>query len=130
MNLIPSMTIPIINGRAEKIAAVYNFLTEGPEDMLIIVGMQGGGEGKSTATNEAVRRWIVDVGPDNIRPIRICANTGTGHKQAYLNKTNYSMKIIVHTNLWNEHWVAMAKEWGAQTVIFRLPLLPEFKMHW
>jgi hypothetical protein len=113
------MEIPIVHEWAHKIKTVYDFLKE-DNTMLFIIGLQGG-EGKTLATNEAVRRWKMDVGENNIREINIF-NAGLEHKETYMNMVTGKIKIIVHINSWNEHWVAMAREWGANTVIFRRPL--------
>jgi len=113
------MEIPIVHEWAQKIKTVYDFLIE-DGTMLFIVGLQGG-EGKRVATNEAVRRWKMDVGENNIRQLNIF-KAGLEHKETYINMDTGKLKIIVHTNSWNEHWVAMAHEWGAHTVIFRRPL--------
>jgi len=112
------MEIPIIHGWSEKVDAIHAFLTKGPS-MLFITGLQGG-EGKRSATKEAVERWKSD-NFGKIISLSICDGTGLEYKESYLSLETGEVKIIVLIREWNEHWIAMAKEWGAQTVLFRRP---------
>jgi hypothetical protein len=113
------MEIPIINGWTEKVDAIYTFLTKG-STMLFIIGLQGH-EGKKAATKEAVERWK-DENFSKIISLSICVGSGLEYKESYLNLETGEVKIIVQINNWNEHWIAMAKEWGASAVLFRRPL--------
>jgi hypothetical protein len=115
------MVIPILHGFDEKVAAIYDFLTEGSESMLFVVGFQGH-EGKRAATRAAVDRWTHTVGIDNVWHLNICSNTGIEHKESFINRLTREVKIIVHIGMWDESWIAMAQEWGARTVIFRRPI--------
>lgn len=112
------MEIPIIHGWTEKVDAIHSFLINGPT-MLFITGLQGG-EGKRSATKEAVERWKSDYF-GKITSLSVCDGTGLEYKESYLNLETGEVKIIVLIREWNEHWIAMAKEWGAQTILFRRP---------
>jgi len=114
------MAIPIVHRFDEKVAIIYDFLTEGSESMLFVVGFKGG-EGKRSATREAVERWTRTVGEENVGHLNICSGTGVEHKESYINRLTGEVKVIVHVTMWNEVWIAMAQEWGASTVIFRRP---------
>ncbi len=88
--------------------------------MFFIIGLQGS-EGKRAATKEAVDRWKSE-NFGKIISLSICVGSGLEYKESYLNLETGEVKIIVQINDWNEHWIAMAKEWGASAVIFRRPL--------
>ena len=110
------MEIPILREWADKVSSIHTFLKEGTT-MLFIIGLQGS-EGKRSATKEAVEQWK-ETNFGKIVPLSICSDSGLEHKESYLNLETGEVKIIVHINNWNEHWIAMAKEWGSSTVIFR-----------
>jgi hypothetical protein len=113
------MHVPIVYGKEEKTKAVYDFLVDPTKNVLILAGLQGGGEGKTAATNEAVHRWMAAIGEENVKPLSICEGSGLGHNQAYMDLRTWTVKIIMHTNMWNEKWIDIGHEMGAQTYLFR-----------
>lgn len=113
------MHVPIVYGKEEKTKAVYDFLVDPTKNVLILAGLQGGGEGKTVATNEAVHRWMATIGEENVKPLRICEGSGEGHKQSYLDLRTWTVKIIIHTNTWDEKWIELGQEIGAQAYLFR-----------
>ena len=112
----------------EKINLVTTFLMSGPDcGWLILVGGNGGGEGKTMATNEAITLWrrslgedVEDVHSDNIIHLP-CYNDGTAHKVVLMKKGTPIVKTIIQTNVWGPEWEFMAKEWNAKVVRFQLP---------
>lgn len=113
------MHVPIVYGKEEKTKAVYDFLVDPTKNVLILAGIQGGGEGKTVATNEAVHQWMATIGGENVKPLRICEGSGEGHKQSYLDLRTWTVKIIIHTNTWDEKWIELGQEIGAQAYLFR-----------
>ena len=108
----------------DKINLVTTFLMNGPPcGWLFLVGT--GGDGKSMATNEAVRLWKMSLGEDIDDPISDivylpCNNDGTANTKTLLMKKGESpvVKTIVHINIWTREWEFMAKEWDAKVARF------------
>ena len=84
------MEMPVYSTKSDKINLVSTFLTNGPPcGWLFLVGT--GGDGKSMATNEAVRLWRMSLGEDPEDPISDivylpCNNDGTAHKTVLMKK--------------------------------------------
>ena len=107
----------------EKINLVSTFLMNGPPcGWLFLVGT--GGDGKSMATNEAVRLWRMSLGEDIEDPISDivylpCNNDRTAHKTVLMKKGESPVvKTIVHINVWTREWEFMALEWDAKVARF------------
>lgn len=94
---------------------------------LILVGP--GGDGKSMATNEAIKLWRRSLGEDvELYPngntdysdivYLDCHNDGSTHKIVLMKKNEKIVKTIVHANVWGPELEFMAKEWGARVVKF------------
>ena len=127
------MEMPVYSTQWEKINLVTTFLMSGPDcGWLILIGGSGGGEGKSMATNEAVKLWRRSLGEEvDLYPH---GNTdysdivkldtppdGTTVKIVLMKKGEKLVKTIIHTNLWGPEIEFMAKEWDAKVVQFKRP---------
>ena len=117
------MELPVYSTKWEKINLVATFLMSGPlYGWLFLVG--SGGDGKSMATNEAVRLWRSSLGEDTEGPISDivylpCCNDGTEHKTVLMKKGECPVvKTIVHINAWTREWEFMAVEWNATVARF------------
>jgi hypothetical protein len=117
------MEMPVYSTKWEKINLVSTFLMNGPPcGWLFLVGT--GGDGKSMATNEAVRLWRMSLGEDIEDPISDivylpCNNDGTAHKTVLMKKGESPVvKTIVHINVWTREWEFMALEWDAKVARF------------
>ena len=108
----------------DKINLVATFLMSGPNcGWLFLVGGNGGGEGKTMATNEAVTLWRRSLGEDIEDPISDivylpCYNGGSAHKVVLMKRGTPIVKTIIQTNFWGPEWNFMAKEWDAKVVKF------------
>ena len=119
------MEIPVYSTKWDKINHVVTFLMSGPScGWLFLVGP--GGDGKSMATNEAVKLWRRSLGEDVDDPCAAtniielpCHRNGTEHKIVLLKKDSSIMKTIVHINSWTPAWEFMANEWGATVARFQ-----------
>jgi hypothetical protein len=134
------MEMPVYSTQWEKINLVTTFLMSGPDcGWLILIGGSGGGEGKSMATNEAVKLWRrslgeevdlyphgntdysgivqLDTPPDS--PPHGTSDTATTVKIVLMKKGEKLVKTIIHTNTWGPEMEFMAKEWDAKVVQFK-----------
>lgn len=112
----------------DKINCVVSHLMSGPDcGWLILVGT--GGDGKSMATNEAIKLWRRSLGEDvDLYPsgheefseivYLDCDNNGSTHKVVLMKKGTKLVKTIVHSNIWGPEMEFMAKEWNATVVKF------------
>ena len=112
----------------DKINCVVSHLMSGPDcGWLILVGT--GGDGKSMATNEAIKLWRRSLGDDvDLYPqvhdqfsdivYLYCDNNGSTHKVVLMKKGTKLVKTIVHSNIWGPEMEFMAKEWNATVVKF------------
>ena len=112
----------------DKINCVVSHLMSGPDcGWLILVGT--GGDGKSMATNEAIKLWRRSLGDDvDLYPqvhdqfsdivYLDCDNNGSTHKVVLMKKGTKLVKTIVHSNIWGPEMEFMAKEWNATVVKF------------
>ena len=117
------MEIPVYSTKSDKINLVSTFLTNGPPcGWLFLVGT--GGDGKTMATNEAVRLWRMSLGEDPEDPISDivylpCHNDGNANKKVLMKKGESPVvKTIVHINIWTREWEFMALEWDAKVARF------------
>lgn len=112
----------------DKINCVVSHLMSGPDcGWLILVGT--GGDGKTMATNEAIKLWRRSLGEDvDLNPqlsekfsdiaYLDCDNNGSTHKLVLMKKGTKLVKTIVHSNIWGPEMEFMAKEWNATVVKF------------
>jgi len=121
------MEIPIYLTKWDKINLVTTFLMSGPSSgWLFLLG--SGGDGKTMATNEAVRLWRMSLGED-VEDLNSesdsdivylpCYNNATEHKTVLMKRGTQIVKTIVHINGWGPEWEFMAKEWNAKVVRFQ-----------
>ena len=119
------MDIPVYSTKWDKINLVTTFLMNGPTcGWLFLVGP--GGDGKSMATDEAVKLWRKSLGedPEDLEepPSDIidlpCHRDGSEHKRVLMKKDSLVVKTIVHINGWSPAWEFMAAEWGANVAKF------------
>jgi hypothetical protein len=119
------MNIPIYSTKWDKINLVATFLMNGSScDWLFLIGP--GGDGKSMATNEAIKLWRRSLGEYVDDPcaetdiIELpCHRNGTEHKMVLMKKETTTVKTIVHINDWTPAWEFMANEWGAEVARFQ-----------
>lgn len=112
----------------DKINCVVSHLMSGPDcGWLILIGT--GGDGKTMATNEAIKLWRRSLGEDvDLYPTGHaqfseivyldCDNNGSTHKLVLMKKGTKLVKTIVHSNIWGPEMEFMAKEWNATVVKF------------
>ena len=122
------MELPVLRTKWDKINCVVSHLMSGPDcGWLILVGP--GGDGKSMATNEAIKLWRRSLGEDvELYPngktdysdivYLDCHPDGSTHKIVLMKKDEKIVKTIVHANVWGPELEFMAKEWGARVVKF------------
>jgi len=117
------MNIPLYSRKWDKINLVATFLMSGPScGWLFLVGP--GGDGKSMATNEALKLWRRSLGEDVDDPFETniielpCHRDGTEHKMVLMKRDSTIVKTIVHINGWTPAWEFMANEWGATVALF------------
>ncbi len=122
------MELPVLTTKWDKINFVVTHLMSGPDcGWLILVG--AGGDGKSMATNEAVKLWRRSLGEDvdlyphgNYEFSEIVYldthSDGSTVKIVLMKKGEKVVKTIVHTNTWGPEMEFMAKEWGAKVARF------------
>ena len=122
------MEIPEYSTKWDKINLVVSHLMSGPDcGWLILVGT--GGDGKSMATNEAIKLWRRSLGEDvelyphgNLDSSEIVYldshPDGSTHKIVLMKRGKKIVKTIVHTNIWGSELEFMAKEWGAKVARF------------
>lgn len=116
------MELPVYSTKWDKVNLVATFLMSGPEcGWLFLVGP--GGDGKSMATNEAVRLWrkslCEDVEDEYSNIISLpCYNDGGAHKIVLMKRGTQIVKTIVHVLCWTPEWEFMAKEWDAKVARF------------
>jgi hypothetical protein len=116
------MDIPVYSTKSDKINVVSTFLMDGPEcGWLFLVGP--GGDGKSMATNEAIKLWRRSLGENPEEPrtkiIELpCFRDGIAYKMVLMKKNSTIVKTIVHVNDWTPAWEFMATEWNATVAKF------------
>jgi hypothetical protein len=118
------MDIITYSTKWDKINLVATFLMSGPScGWLFLIGP--GGDGKSMATNEAVKLWRRSLGEDVDDPCATsdiielpCHRDGTEHKIVLMKKDSTIVKTIVHINAWSPAWEFMATEWHATVARF------------
>lgn len=122
------MELHVLRTKWDKINCVVSHLMSGPDcGWLILVGT--GGDGKSMATNEAIKLWRRSLGDDvDLYPqvhdqfsdivYLDCDNNGSTHKVVLMKKGTKLVKTIVHSNIWGPEMEFMAKEWNATVVKF------------
>jgi hypothetical protein len=114
----------VYSTKSDKINVVSTFLMNGPDyGWLILQGGNGGGEGKTMATHEAIKLWRRSLGENIDDPISDivylpCYNDGSAHKVVLMKKGTPIVKTIIQTNFWGPEWDFMAKEWDAKVVKF------------
>ena len=115
--------MPIYSTKWDKINLVTTFLMSPDYGWLFLLG--SGGDGKTMATNEAVKLWRMSLGENVEDPISDsdivyipCYNDATAHKTVLMNRGTQILKTIVHINGWTPEWEFMAKEWNAKVVRF------------
>jgi hypothetical protein len=122
------MESPVLTTKWDKINLVVSHLMSGPDcGWLVLVGQ--GGDGKSMATNEAVKLWRRSLGEDvDLYPhgntdysdiVYLDSHTdGSTVKIVLMKKGEKIVKTIVHANTWCPELEFMAKEWGAKVARF------------
>lgn len=122
------MELSVLRTKWDKINFVVSHLMSEPDcGWLILVGQ--GGDGKSMATNEAIKLWRRSLGEDvdlyphgNVHYSAIVYldshPDGSTHKIVLMKKGEKIVKTIIHTNIWGPELEFMAKEWGAKVARF------------